>query len=53
MQTNSEKPTILSARDARGGEIELRTRAQRTLFLAGLIGGLLVALGLTLVGLAH
>ena len=37
-----------SAEDARGGEIILRSRMQRTIFVAGLVGAVLLGLLLSL-----
>ncbi|ARU17981.1 hypothetical protein [Croceicoccus marinus] len=45
-----QRPTI-SAQDARGGEIILRTRRRRTIFIAGLVGFVLLAVVLALAGL--
>ena len=42
--TEPDRPTHISAQDARGGEIILRKRWQRGLFVAGLIGMGLFAL---------
>lgn len=41
-------PPTISAQDARGGEIILRTRARRLIFIAGLVGLVLVAVLLTM-----
>jgi hypothetical protein len=41
----------LSADEARGGEVILRTRRRRTIFLAGLIGFVLLAFMLGLVSM--
>jgi hypothetical protein len=43
MSPNDDPPTI-SAEDARSGEIILRTRARRAIFIAGLVGFVLLAL---------
>lgn len=41
---SDERPIHLSAEEARGGEIVLRTRARRFIFLAGQVGMVLLAL---------
>ena len=42
----TERPIHLSAQQARGGEIVLRTPRRRTIFIAGLVGmGLLALVG--------
>jgi hypothetical protein len=46
-----EQPIHLSAVEARGGEIILRTRARRITFLAGLVGIVLLALVLGLLAI--
>jgi len=46
----STEARIFSAEDARGGEIILRTRARRVIFIAGLVG--CVVLGLVVHALA-
>jgi hypothetical protein len=38
-----DPPPTISAEDARGAEINLRTRPRRLIFLAGLIGFVLLA----------
>jgi hypothetical protein len=43
MSAIKDPPTI-SAEDARGGEIILRTRARRAIFIAGLVGYVLFAI---------
>lgn len=48
-----EKPIHISAEDARGGEIILRSRARRAVFLVGLIGMVVLAILLVLAGVAH
>ncbi|UIJ44355.1 peptide ABC transporter permease [Sphingomonas cannabina] len=48
-----EKPVHISAEDARGGEIILRSRARRAVFLAGLVGMVVLAILLVLAGVAH
>ena len=45
-----DKSPHYSAQDARGGEIILRTRAQRVIFLAGLAGFVVLALVLSVAG---
>lgn len=40
-----------SAQDVRGGEIILRTRARRLIFIAGLAGFVILALVLSVAGL--
>jgi len=40
----------LSAEEARGGEIILRSRARRAIFLAGLLLAVLIAIGLRIAG---
>ena len=42
-----------SARKARGGEIILRTRARRIIFVSGLIGAVVLALVLVLIGFSR
>lgn len=42
--TESRKQTTLRGRDARQGEIILRTPARRAVFVAGLVGIILLAL---------
>jgi hypothetical protein len=37
-------PPTISAEDARGGEIILRTRARRMIFAAGLVGFVVLAI---------
>lgn len=44
--------TRLSGRDARQGEIVLRTRRRRIVFLSGLVGLVVLALVLALAGIA-
>jgi len=48
MTAGDDKPKTYSADRARGGEIILRSRGQRLIFLAGLVGALLVGLVLAL-----
>jgi hypothetical protein len=43
MAKQDRQPLHVSADNARGGEIELRTPAQRWIFLAGLIGVAILA----------
>ena len=43
---------VISGRDARGGEIVLRSRRRRAIFLAGLAGLVLLALVVWFAGLA-
>lgn len=43
----ADKPRPISAQDARGGEIILRTRAHRLIFIAGLVGMIVLAAVLT------
>lgn len=47
--SGKEAPHI-SAQDARGGEIILRTRARRWIFLAGLIGFVVLVILLSVAG---
>jgi hypothetical protein len=42
-QKDAEHETVLSAEDARQGEIILRTRTRRIIFIAGLVGLVIVA----------
>lgn len=44
MKDNPEERPVHKARDVRGGEIVLRTRRRRILFIGGLIGIVLVAI---------
>lgn len=44
------EPIHISAQDARGGEIILRTRARRLIFIAGLAGFVLLAILTRLIG---
>lgn len=46
------EPIRISADDARGGEIILRTRRRRIVFLAGLAGFVILAVIVRLAGLA-
>jgi hypothetical protein len=46
-----EQPIHVSAQQASGGEIILRTRARRIIFLAGLAGFVLLALVLGLLAI--
>ncbi|MCC6471492.1 MAG: hypothetical protein IT563_24465 [Alphaproteobacteria bacterium] len=39
----AKKPVTISAEDARQGRIVLRTRWQRAVFVAGLVGAVVVA----------
>lgn len=48
-----DEPVHLTADQARGGEVILRARWQKAVFLAGLIGFVLLALVLGLYGLAR
>lgn len=41
-----DRPAHYSADRARGGEIILRTRAERLIFIVGLVGAVLLALAL-------
>ena len=41
---NSEGRVRIDARDARGGEVILRRRRNRTIFIAGLVGFVVLAL---------
>ncbi|MGN6303569.1 MAG: hypothetical protein ACTHNH_02045 [Mesorhizobium sp.] len=43
LQKDAEHETVLSAADARQGEIILRTRTRRIIFIAGLVGLVIVA----------
>jgi hypothetical protein len=43
---------VYSAQDARQGEIILRTRARRAIFIGGLIGMVLLALFAAIIGFA-
>lgn len=43
-EKTSTEPQTFSAQDARGGEIILRTRARRVIFIAGLAGCVLLGL---------
>ena len=43
-----EEPVRISAHDARGGEIILRTRRRRMIFIGGLVGLVLLAVILRL-----
>jgi len=51
MERDADKAIHLSGTEARGGEIILRTRRRRTIFLAGLIGAVLLAFLISLAGL--
>ena len=42
-QNDAEHETVLSAEEARQGEIILRTRTRRVIFIAGLVGLVIVA----------
>jgi hypothetical protein len=48
----AQKPRHISADDARGGEIILRTRGRRLIFLTGLVGAILLALIFLITGVA-
>ena len=50
-RTERQKQPTIDAQDARGGEIILRTRRRRTIFIAGLVGFVLLVIVLTLAGL--
>lgn len=50
-RTDEQERQTVSAQDARGGEIILRTRRRRTIFIAGLVGFVLLAIVLALAGL--
>lgn len=50
-RTEGPQRQTVSAQDARGGEIILRTRRRRTIFIAGLVGFVLLAIVLALAGL--
>ncbi|QKS02028.1 peptide ABC transporter permease [Sphingomonas sp. CL5.1] len=52
MARDPDPPIHLAGRKARGGEIVLRTRRQRSIFLGGLIGVGLFALLLGVAGCA-
>ncbi|MFT3977129.1 MAG: peptide ABC transporter permease [Sphingomonas bacterium] len=52
MARDRDRPIHRTGTEARGGEIVLRTRRQRGIFLGGLIGAGLLALVFGLVGLA-
>ena len=43
-RTSTEPRKHISAEDARGGEIILRTRTRRLIFIAGLVGLVIVGL---------
>ena len=43
-EKNEERRPSYSAQDARGGEIILKTRRRRIIFIAGLVGFVLFAL---------
>jgi len=45
------QPKTYSAQDARGGEIILRTRTERIIFVAGLAAAMAVGVGTVIVGL--
>ncbi|MDX8467059.1 peptide ABC transporter permease [Mesorhizobium sp. VK23B] len=45
---HDKEPLVFSGRDARQGEIILHTRAQRIIFIAGLVGAVVLALVLSL-----
>ena len=47
---NDEEPVHISAERARGGEIVLRKRWERLVFIAGLIGIVVLAVVLRLAG---
>ncbi len=49
-QPQPDQPIHISADDARGSEIILGSRARRFIFLAGLIGSMVIAVILMLVG---
>jgi len=51
-QRTDERPTY-SAEDARGGEIILRRRWQRAVFIAGLVGAVILAFALAIVAGAY
>jgi len=38
MDPNQDTPRHISAQDARGGDVILRTRRRRLIFIAGLVG---------------
>lgn len=42
-EPQDEKPPHYSADRVRGGEIDLRSRTQRVIFIAGLIGAVVLA----------
>jgi len=48
-----EEPIHRTGEEASGGRIVLRRRWQRFVFLAGLVGGVLLALVLAIVGIAR
>jgi len=50
MSSRRVHPVRLSADQARGGEIALRMRGQRLIFLTGLIGALILGFVLTFAG---
>jgi hypothetical protein len=47
---NSEGRVRIDARDARGGEVILRRRRNRTIFIAGLVAFAVLAIALRLFG---
>ena len=49
-QHRPDEPIHIDAQDARGGEIVLRKRRNRLIFLAGIAGFVLLAIALRLFG---
>lgn len=47
-EPQDETPPHYSADQVRGGEIELRSRTQRVIFIAGLVGAVVLAIILKL-----
>ena len=52
MPTDNHRPPEYSAEQARGGEIILRRRWQRIIFIAGLVGCAVLVVVLRLISLA-
>lgn len=44
--TDEETPVHLTGREARGGEIILRSRRRRRIFIAGLVGFVILAIAI-------
>lgn len=49
--TRTRERTTIPAQDARSGEIILRTRRKRAIFISGLVGFVLLVLVLSIAGL--